>query len=68
MYFMGKPTMANRPTLILECTCSKCAMWGKDYQHIGEYMWLMLEDGVLSKAEARHEYEAALRFQRESLA
>ena len=43
-------------------------MWGKDYQHIGEYMWLLLEDDMLSKADARHEYEAALRFQSEALA
>ena len=60
--------MESKPTLILECTESRCALWGKNYMDIGEYMWLLLQDGMLSKAEARHEYEAALRFDCEELA
>ncbi len=36
VYFMGKPTMTSKPTLIMECTEAKCSMWGKCYQTIGE--------------------------------
>ena len=58
---MGKPTMTSKPTLIVECTAAKCSKWGKCYMTIGEYMWVMLEDGLLTREQAKHEYGQALR-------
>ena len=60
IYFMGKPTMESKPTLILECTEAKCAMWGKCYRMIGEYMWVMLQDDMLTNEEARNGFAASL--------
>ena len=60
---MGNPTMHNNPTLIPECTHAACSKWGTRYETVGEYMWVMLEDGMLPKEEARNEYVAALHWQ-----
>ena len=65
VYFMGKPTMSSKSTLIVQCTQAKCSRHGQCYEMVGQYMWLMLDDGLLTKEEARHEYEGALRGQGE---
>ena len=62
---MGKPIdnismLIGYSTLIMEVTEAKCKRHGKDYEAIGEYMWLLLQDGLLSKEAAKQEFEEAL--------
>ena len=57
---MGRPRGGDKKALIIECTQSRCNKFGKDYEDIAEYMWLMVADGTMSKERAKHEFEKAL--------
>ena len=60
VYFMGRPCGGDKKTLIIECTQARCNKFGKDYEDIAEYMWLMVADGTMSKERAKREFEKAL--------
>ena len=44
----------------MDATENKCTPHGKDYEFMGEFLWVLLDDGMLSRAEAKREYQDAL--------